>query len=464
MKVLLVKPFGITDEIIPPVSLGLLATHIRKYHSVKILDALKEGLNGAAVAKMVKSEDIDVVGFQIWTKDIHNVREISNIIKSLRPDTKIIVGGIHPTVLPEGTMRFFGKSIDFAYQGEGEIGFKMFLDAIESGEGPVAMKKVPGLVWKDGHDIKVNNNKLNENLDSLGFPAWDLIPPSTYPKAPHGAFYRNFPIAPIIITRGCPFPCTYCSASILSDGKLRSRSVEHVIEELKMLYHKFGVREFQIEDDNFTLNRKYVYQFCERLLSENLNLTWSFPNGVRLDTIDRKLLKLMKRAGCYALNFGIESGSQRILNMIKKKLTLDQIAEQLTLVHEEGYEIGGFFILGFPTETREEIEDTIRFACTLPLDRIAVSYFQPFPKTHLYQELIEKGEINEDWVNQQSLSLQGISYVPQTITAIELRQFRTKMLKRFYFRVRPFLKMLSQFRSPSHSYYIIKRSIRWLKA
>ena len=235
MKVLLVKPFGVADEIIPPVSLGWLATHIRERHNVKILDALKEGMNGATIAKIVQRENIDVVGFQLWTKDIYNVKEISNIIRSVKPSTKIIVGGIHPTSLPEGTMKFFDNSIDFAYQGEGEVGLKMFLDVIASNEGASAFKEVPGLVWRDGANIKVNNNVLSEDLDSLGFPAWDMMAPSTYPKAPHGAFYRNFPIAPIIITRGCPFPCTYCSASIISNGKLRSRSVEHVIEELNML-------------------------------------------------------------------------------------------------------------------------------------------------------------------------------------------------------------------------------------
>src|SRR3989338_5232142 len=416
MKVLLVKPFGIADEIIPPVSLGLLATHIRDYHSVKILDALKEGLNGTAVAKMVKREDIDVVGFQIWTKDIHNVREISNIIKSLRPDTKIIVGGIHPTVSPEGTMRFFDKSIDFAYQGEGEIGFKLFLDAIESDEGPVAMKKVAGVVWKEGYDIKVNNNKLNENLDSLGFPAWDMMPPSTYPKAPHGAFYRNFPITPIIITRGCPFPCTFCGAAVVSGKKIRSRTVEHAIEELKLLKTTFGVKEFQIEDDNFTLNNKYVETFCERLLELGLNLTWSFPNGIRLDTVDKNLLDLMKRAGCYAINFGIESGSPRILKMIQKQITMDEIARQLRMVSDVGLDIGAFFIIGFPTETEGEIMETMRFARELPLDRIGVSYFQPFPGTALFRELVDRGETTEDWAEQKHMALHGLTYVPKTLT------------------------------------------------
>lgn len=467
MRILLIKPFGVADEIIPPISLGWLATNARKshkLHDVKILDALKEGMGNAAIAKTIQDLNIDIVGFQVWSKDIHMVKSVSNTIKFVKPETKIIVGGIHPTMMPEETMRFFGNSIDFAYKGEGEIGFKIFLDILSSGTEEGSFKEIPGLVWREGNHIKINDNKMIEDLDSLDFPAWDLIPPATYPKSPHGAFYKNFPVAPIIVTRGCPFPCTFCSAQAASGGKLRSRSLGHVLEELEMLYYKFGVREFQIEDDNFTINNKFVENFCETLLLKNLNMTWSFPNGIRLDTIDRQLLKLMKKAGCYAVNFGIESGSARILNMIKKRITLEQIRSQITMAHEEGYYTGGFFILGFPTETREEMESTIRFAHSLPLDRVGVSYFQPFPGTPLFYELVKKGEIPGDWAHYHYTTLHSLTYVPTTLSAKELQFMRKNMLRTFYFRPKILIKLLKEIKSPSHMYYMIKRGIRWLRA
>lgn len=464
LKVLLVKPYGVADEIIPPISLGLLATQIRKEHDVKIIDALKERLDAIAISKIVASEGFDVVGFQAWSKDIHEIKAACIKIKEDRPQAVTIVGGIHPTMVPEGTLRFFGNCLDYAYKGEGEIGFRMFLELLGSGNlAESSLEKIPGLVWRANTGIKVNKNELQTNLDSLGLPAWDLMPPSSYPKAPHGAFYRNFPIAPLIVTRGCPYPCTFCAAKAASGGKLRSRSLEHVLEELKTLHHKFGVREFQIEDDNFTLNNKFVEQFCNALLSLDLKMTWSFPNGIRLDTIDRPLLKLMRKTGCYALNFGVESGSQRILDMIKKRITLEQIRGQLTMAHEEGFDIGGFFIVGFPTETKEEIEETIRFACSLPLDRIGVSYFQPFPGTPLFYDLVKKGEIKEDWVDSHHTSLQSLTYVSPSLTADDLSYYRKKMLRSFYFRPRTFINMLKQVRSPSHLYYMAKRSIRWLR-
>lgn len=463
LKVLLVKPYSVADEIIPPISLGLLATQIRKDHEVRILDALKDQLDSVAVSKLAVAEGFNVVGFQAWTKDVYEIRTTCKLIKELSPETITIVGGIHPTMDPEGTLKFFGDCLDYAYSGEGEIGVKKLLDMLESGITRAAsLSEIPGLVWRNSQDIRVNQNAFNSDLESFGFPAWDLMAPSTYPKAPHGAFYRNFPIAPIIVTRGCPFPCTFCSAKTASGGKLRTRSVEHVIDELKLLHDRFGVREFQIEDDNFTLDNSFVEQFCDKLLTQGLKMTWSFPNGVRLDTMDRQLMQLIRKAGCYALNFGVESGSQRVLDMIKKGLSLQQIKEQLILAHEEGFEIGGFFIVGFPTETKEEIEESIRFACSLPLDRIGVSYFQPFPGTPLFNELVKKGEIDSDWVYQHSTSLQSLTYVPSTLSVSELQSLRKKMLRSFYFRPKTLINMMKQIRSPSHFYYMAKRSIRWL--
>ena len=464
MKVLLVKPFDASDEVTPPISLGLLATHIRKKCKVVILDAMKERMNSAAVARVVQKENIDVVGFQMWSKDIQNVKDISRTIKSKKPTAKIIIGGYHATVLPKQTMDFFGTSIDFAYQGEGEIGFRLFLDSLMSGQHSVSLKEIPGLVWKDGSNIIVNENAYIEDLDTVGFPSWDLMPPSSYPKAPHGAFFRNFPIAPIMVTRGCPYPCTFCSARMISGSKIRSRSVGHVIEELEMLYRKFHVREFHVEDDNFTLNTEFVEHFCEALLSKGIKMTWALPNGIRLETIKRPLLKLMRKAGCYALNFGIESGSPRVLKMIKKGLSLDQIRDQIYLAHEEGFDIGGFFIIGFPTETKEEIEATIRFACSLPLDRIGVSYFQPFPGSDLFYQLVASGEIPEDWANHHHTTLHNLTYVSSSISASELQRLRKRLLCSFYVRPKPFIALLKQIQSPSHFYFIAKRSVRWLKA
>jgi len=460
----LVRPFGVSDEVIPPISLGWLATQIRAYHNVSILDALRGRLRADTIAEIVNRNNIDVVGFQIWTKDIHEVKDVSRAIKSKCPETRIILGGCHPTVLPVETMKFFGETIDFAFKGEGEIGFRLFLDALSSDGERKNFENIPGLVWKEGPEIRMNGNGFIQDLDSVGLPAWDLMPPSTYPRAPHGAFYRNFPVAPIVISRGCPYPCAFCSARTISGSKIRTRSVDNVIEELSMLRRRFGVREFHIEDDNFTLNRDYVEHFCETLLQKDIRMTWAFPNGIRLDTIEREMLRLMKRAGCYGLNFGVESGSPRILKMIEKKIDLALVRERLAMAREEGFDIGAFFIIGFPTETRQEMRETIRVALSLPLDRIGISYFQPFPGSPIYEQLLEQGEISADWADHHHTTLHNLTYVSSSTTREELRGMRKRFLVTFYFRPVILKGLLGQVRSPSQLYYMVKRGIRWLKA
>lgn len=465
MKILLIKPYDIADELIPPLSLGCIAARVRDRHEVVILDAMKDRQRPQDIATRVVGEGFGLVGFQIWTKDIHEVLETCRLIKEAAPGVVTVVGGIQPTMQPEETLRFLIPWVDFAWQGEAENGFGPFVDILASGRPePELLASIPGLVWRDGEAIRVNANCFIDDLDTIGLPAWDLIPPDRYPCAPHGAFYRNYPLAPIVVTRGCPFPCRFCSAKEASGARLRSRSIDSVMTELQLLHDRFGVKEFQIEDDNFTLNRGYVEEFCQRLLRSGLNMTWSFPNGVRLDTLDPQILALMRRAGCYALNFGVESGSARILELIAKKSTAEQMRSQIIMAKEAGFDLGGFFIIGFPSETVAEIEETIRYACSLPLDRIGVSYFQPFPGTKFFQELVASGEIDNDWGFSQHTSLHDLTYVTPTLTADELARLRKRLLMMFYLRPRVVLGMARQVRTPQHFYYMLKRSLRWLQA
>ncbi|HLG31131.1 MAG TPA: cobalamin-dependent protein, partial [Candidatus Brocadiales bacterium] len=169
IKVILIKPFGVADEIVPPMSLGLLATQIRKDHDVKIIDALKDKLDPNAIIQMVKEESVDIVGFQAWSKDVHEIKKICTGIKKAIPKIITTAGGIHPTMDPEGTLNFFGDCLDYAYQGEGEIGFKQFVDCVAWGDcSSESLGKIPGLVWRDDSVIKVNKNRFIEDLDSVG--------------------------------------------------------------------------------------------------------------------------------------------------------------------------------------------------------------------------------------------------------------------------------------------------------
>lgn len=466
LKVLLMKPNSEADELIPPFGLGYLATAIRNNHHTKILDGIKENLTIEKFEQILKKENYDVVGIQIFTFHINKAREYIKIIKKINPDIKIILGGPHPSCDPENIFKYF-PNIDFAFKGEAEEGLPKLLNLISETASPEITKilpqNIPGLIWKDENEKTiVNNPSFVENLDSFGIPSWDLLKPNDYPLSPHGAFFKNYPIAPIIITRGCPYGCTYCAGPVISGKKIRKRSVDNVIEEIKTLYHDYGVREIHIEDDNFTLYNDLVEEFCRKLKENNLNISWACPNGIRLDTLTKDLLLLMRDSGLYSVSVGIESGSDKILNDMKKRLTAEKIKEKLNLIKEAGLEAIGFFIIGYPTETKKEISETLIFSRKLPLKRATFSIFKPFPGTEITNSLIGKGELDLPKIEWNKFVLADAVYAPQGLTVEELKNLRRTALLKFYLRPRILIKMISEIKNFSHFKIVMRRIYRWL--
>lgn len=463
LKVLLLKPFSESDELIPPFSLGYLATAIRGKHEVAILDGLKEKLTTAKLEQFLKQGKYDVVGLQIFTFQVLVVKEYIKIIKNILPQAKIILGGPHPSCSPNNIFNFFSEA-DWAFKGEAEVGLAGLLDLLVDNKiFPEQLKNIPGLIWRNGSQVIINQQAYFDNLDEFGIPSWDLIKPNTYPLAPHGGFYKNYPIAPIIISRGCPFSCTYCAGPVISGKKIRYRSADKVIEEIKILYHQYDIREIHIEDDNFTFNHDLVKELCKKLKENNLNITWTCPNGVRLDTLTEDLLLTMKDAGLYFISVGIESGSDKILRDMKKNLTTATIKEKISLIKKCGLEVSGFFIIGYPTETKKDIMDTINFAVKLDLKRALFSLFKPFPGVEITSELIKKGEwkniSDEDWAR---FVLADAIYAPPGFTLKEMKRLRLKALLRFYFRPKIIIAFFKDLKGPSHWLVVLKRIHSWL--
>lgn len=461
MRVALVKVNSVADEIIPPFGLGYLAAAVRKAgHDVVVVDAQKDRLDGNGLLGRLRNFSPDVAGFLLFTKDLSLVRDILRAIRRAFPALRTVVGGPHPSAVPEETMGYFGDALDFAFAGESEAGLPMLLARMDApAEGGLA--DVPGLVFRGGDGtVRANPRRFEEDLDALDV-AWDLIPPASYPHAPHGAYYRRFPVAPIVTSRGCPFQCTFCAAECVSGRKVRRRSVENVVAEIELLRDRYGVREIHIEDDNFTGSKRYVLAFCEALMRRASGITWTCPNGVRLDTLDREMLAAMKRAGLYFMSVGVESGSDRVLKSVKKALAVAKIEEKVRLIHEEGIGVSGFFMLGIPGETREEMEETIRFSLRLPLARASFANFQPFPGCEAFRELRGKGEISVDW-DSFAPTLQSTTYHPAEVSLTDLRRLRKKALRRFYFRPSVAWGMLREIHSWEHAGYIFRRGFRWL--
>ncbi len=464
LKVLLLKPYCQADELIPPFGLGYLATAIRNQHEVAILDCLKERLTPDKLRSFLKHSRYDVIGLQIFTFHISVAIEYLTVIKSVLPQARIVLGGPHPSSDPYNVFNLLPQT-DWAFVGEAEIGLPKLLKLIVFDDLVAArFKEIPGLIWRDGEKIVVNQPVFFADIDHFGMPAWDLIRPDTYPISPHGSFFKNYPIAPIIVTRGCPFSCTYCAGWIVSGRKIRYRSAAKVIEEIKLLYHRYGIREIHIEDDNFTFNHDLVKEFC-RLLKENkLAISWTCPNGMRLDTLTEELLETMKASGLYFISVGIESGSDRILRDMKKNLTTEKIREKINLINKCGLGVSGFFIIGYPTETRQDIEQTIDFACSLNLKRAAFFLFKPFPGSDITHELAERGDwqfnniLAEDW---NKFILADAVYAPPGLTISELKKWRQKALRRFYFRPQIIISFVKDIRGLRHLWSIVKRGFHW---
>lgn len=456
MKIVLVNPYcPDSDHIQPPLGLGYLATSLRKQSiEVLLLDANKEKLKTTDLIKFINKEKPDFVGFQLYSLNVPQVKEALLAIKKTNTKIKTIVGGPHPSALPHEIFNLMGESLDYAFTGEAEIGLPLLLNSKINN-----FNKIPGLIYRKNNRVHVNRHYFNQNLDDFGEPSWDLIKPETYPEAQHGAFFKQFPIAPIITTRGCPFNCTFCAGKLISGKKFRTRSPKRVIAEIKYLYHERGIREFHIVDDNFTLDRQHALEIIKGILSLKFKATFAVPNGVRLDTLDKDMLYLMKKTGFYLISVGIESGSDRILKLMRKNLLTSQIKEKIDLINNSGLKVAGFFVLGYPGETEKEINRTIEFSLSLGLLRANYFLFLPLPGTQIFQELSANNQVDYNEIINSSFT-NAKSYCQ--VSTRKLKSLQKSAFIKFYARPDILINNLITVKRPKQLFYLAKRAIHWL--
>ncbi|MFC1624679.1 B12-binding domain-containing radical SAM protein [Candidatus Omnitrophota bacterium] len=458
MKILLVKPYNISDHIQPSLGLGYLATSVRGEHEVTILDCIKERTDIFRLKNIIGSSRFDLIGIQCYTFDLKFVKNALTMIKGIDAKIITVIGGPHPSAEPKETMGYFGEVLDFAFIGEAERGFKSLVDYLNAHK--LNISEIPGLAWREDGIVKMNNPYFEQDLDKFGMVAWDLIRPDTYPESQHGAFYKKFPIAPIMLTRGCPYDCTFCAGKVITGKKLRKRSVNHVISEVKFLYDTYGIREFHIVDDNFTMDREYAKRFLEELETLHLDISWALPNGIRMENLDIDFLCQMKRTGLYLVSLGIESGSDRVLGLMKKNLKVDKMRKAVQLITDSGLDAAGFFIMGFPGETREEIDQTIKFSLELNLIRANFFMYLPFPGTESYLKLKETGELNK--VNLDEFYFFKAAYNIDGMTSKELKWLQRKAFLKFYLRPRIFFKNMLGIKSVRHFKFLFRRFVNWI--
>lgn len=443
--ILLVRPVNVTPMLIPNMGLGYLATRLRQAgHEVEIMDCIKERIGLEEFGKRIQARDYGIIGFQVYTFDMFPARQHLERVARFAPHAMTVAGGPHPGADPVGTMEL--PNLDFAFRSEAEVGLPQLANLLRDcdwdrgrvRESYASFGAITNLVYRDANGLVVTNPVVTEDdLDRIPFPAWDLIDPRRYPVAPQGTFTMRIPVAPTVVTRGCPFECTFCAAATNTGKPIRYRSPENVMEELWLLKREYGVREIHIEDDNFTLNQQKCAAVCEAFINEKIDLCWALPNGVRLDTLDAELLKLMERAGCYSLAVGIESGSQRVLDLMKKDLTLEEIEYKVALIKRvTKIKVTGFFIIGYPGETKDEIKRTIRFARRLNVDKANYGIYMPLPGTESYDVLKAQGALDD--YDPSRITEYRSAYSPPGITNDEMRRYLKWAFFSFYARPRIF--------------------------
>ena len=333
-----------------------------------------------------------LVGFTSYTPNVMRAAEMAAFAKRVLPDCTTVIGGFHASALPERTMREF-DAFDYLIAGEGEIPFTSLYEALETN---ASCEDVPGLTYRDGERIGSNcAPPLLDDLDLLPWPAREKLPIDAY--IPDPGNYWSLPSTGIVFSRGCPLKCSFCSKSVFADT-IRYRSVKDFIQEMVHCVDRWGIRDFRFFDEGPTVNRKLMHELCDAIIEEGLDVHWNCFS--RVDVIDKPTLERMATAGCYHVKYGVESGTQEMLNTIDKEINLGDAVEAIRWTKQVGIESKANFILGLPGETEQQINETIRFAHKLNADLVTFNLFKPLPGSPLYKDLEAKGELNhESWAD-----------------------------------------------------------------
>jgi radical SAM superfamily enzyme YgiQ (UPF0313 family) len=415
------------EEEMPGVGTLVLAAVARERgHRAAIVDGKRSGTSIDAVAQAVAAHRPDHVGISAMTISAHNAAAIAARVKALVPNAVITVGGPHVSAIPTETLTQFA-GFDYGVVGEGEISYFGLLDALAAGQDP---RDVPGLVYRDGDTVRVNPRAPyldGDALDRLPEPAWDLVPDFPLRFQPNVFNYRATPVASLVTSRGCPFSCTFCDRST-SGRKGRFHSVDYVMRMCGRLA-EMGVRHILFYDDLFTVNKPRVVELCERLLEAGFEFTWSCNSHPNL--LDPKTLELMKRAGCWQIAYGIESGSQRVLDVVKHEVRIPRMLETLRQTRDAGIRVKGLLMMAHPTEDEQSLQETVDFLRTAPIDLVQITKFTPYPGTPSYPHVRAQGAFREDW---EQMNAMNWVFLPTGLTAETLERYFRLAYKTFYSR------------------------------
>ena len=444
---------GKTNIVFPPLGYLYLAAHLEiDGHKITIIDGEVERLNEQQTIARILENDPEFVGIGATTPEFIDNSNILRRIKELAPHVITITGGSHPSSLPEETM-LENPHIDYLVRREGE---QTLLELINTLEGGGSIKYIAGLTYRESGSIMHNKEREPiQNLDEMPFPARHLIDNSKYlhPAPKKGLV----PVTTMLSSRGCPYQCIFCYRS-KDRSKMRFRDPIKVADEIEEVTTKYNIQFIIFNDDTMTLRRNNVMRLCNEIIKRGLDIQWYCL--ARADTLDRELIIKMKEAGLANISMGVESGNQKILDLIKKGTTIEQYQAAYKLATELNVETRGSFMIGHPYDTRETIRDTINLAKSLDLTKAFFNITTPYPGSVLYDMALQGDGLRlltHDWKEYKRwgnavIELDGISRQ-------DLIKLQRRAMLEFYLRPKIILYHLKHIIKEGHDSFYYRPQI-----
>ncbi|MDD5021375.1 MAG: radical SAM protein [Endomicrobiaceae bacterium] len=447
MKILLINPPILSlNPVIsslffnsPPLGILYIAAVLEKNEiDVQVIDAALERLSISSLIDKVLLYEPDIVGITSTTFSFSSAKELAKQIKIAKPDIKIVIGGSHVSAVPEDVLS--NECFDFGVIGEGELTFLELIQNINQNSN--FLKDIEGIVYRDGNSniIQTPPRPLIENLDILPFPARHLVPIHKYKPQPNDK--RDIPKISLISSRGCPYQCIFCGKSVFGTS-YRSFSAKYIIAEMKYVMEQFGAKDIAFVDSLFMVSLERVKGICQEILENNLKISWTCT--IRANVIKEKyILQLMKDSGCWRIRIGIESGSEKILKLIKKEIDLSHLQKVVAWADEIKLQPKGFFMIGHFTENINTIKESITLAKSLPLKDITLQINTPLPNTEQFKICQIYGRLFGDLTD---CSLFKPIFTPNDLSTEELEYWFNRFYREFYLRPVIILRHLKYIRN-----------------
>ena len=440
MKITFINPpqtnskYKFLGVVAPSLGIGYMAAVLEKNgYDVDVIDASALELTYDEIGEEILKRDPDIVSISALTPTIGVALDSADKIKQVKPDTVVVLGGYHPTFEYKSVLE--EESVDVVVRGEGEY---TLLELVQTIEKHGDLKTVHGLAFHDENDgslVLTPDRPVVQDLDELPFPAFHLFPMEKY-----RILNITTNVATIITTRGCPMQCSFCSSAALHGNKLRRRSYSNVVDEIQMRLLEENIDTIAFMDDTFTLNKRFVYDFCREIKRRNLKFWWGCTS--RVDTLDEELLQTMKDAGCITIFICVESADQQTLDKMNKNITVAKTENAFKLARKVGIRTIASCVIGMPEDTRSSIQRTIDYVKKLNPNYALYSLATPYPGTRFYNETFKKNLISiTDWSKYTLLNP-----VLETVdcTSKELRSIQKKAFLKFYLRPTYLIRQVSQ--------------------